>query len=429
MMGGVLVVAGLWNPFDRRPRVCYAYGFSRVVAGEAFAALLDPELYPDARAIVFVADVFSVWPEAGIFPHVSSYREVVEGLSKVMPRRCEALAPPSICGKVSFRVFPWWGVRGGWLFDARPQDAGFAILAELLEFVADMKPSKIVVVSGGWRSLPGLDPIIQRASIAVAAGFSAQAAVEVCTVIAEEPPFPLPRKGQPELDVVELACERYGPNRLVKSLPSLQPPDDMRPYTTRGRIMPEQRKVLEKGVKELEELMLHAATIYAAVVYGLPLLYAYEACGVPEDPLKLLARAAKAVLDAYVDSTTLAKKPVGGTIGHPVTLNYKLLEWLAHVYPAANRRLLPDAGRICEELYAKGLTLDDIARILHKLSPHVREDPSTVKPRAVVPEELHPLADLEASEKTMDNRFKIPKKLLDALRKKALQQIMQQGMS
>ena len=425
-MGSLLVVAGLWNPFDRRPRVRYVHGFSGVVAGEAFAALLDPELYPDSRAIVFVADVFSVWPEAGVFPHASLYREVIEGFSKVMPRRCEAFAPPSICGRVGFKVFPWWGVKGGWLFDARPQDAGFAILAELLEFVADMRPSRIVVVSGGWRSLPGLDPIIQRASTAAAAGLSAQAAVEVCTVIAEEPPFPFPRRGQPELDIVELACERYSPDKLTRSLLSLQPPESMRPYMTRGRMRLEQRKVLERGAKQLEELVLHAVATYAAIVHGLPLLYAYEACGVPEDPLKLLAKAAKAVLEAYVDSTTLAKKAVGGTVGHPVTLNYRLLEWLAHVYPAANRKLLPNLDKTCEELYTKGLTLDQITEILRRLSPHVHEDPTTVEPRATPPETLQPLADLEASEKTMDNRLKLSKKILNTLRRKALQQITTQ---
>jgi len=423
MMGGLLVVAGLWNPFDRRPRVRYVYGFSKIVTGEAFAALLDPELYPDSRAVVFVADVFSVWPEAGVFPHVSSYREAVEGLSRVMPRKCEAFAPPSVCGRVSFKVFPWWGVKGGWFFDARPQDAGFAVLAELLEFVADMKPSRILVVSGGWRTLPGLDPILQRASVAAAAGLSAQTVVEVCTVIAEEPPFPYPRKGQPELDIVELVCEEYSSERLVKSLPLLRSPGNMYPYVTRGRIGLEQRRVLERGLKQLEEVVLHAATVYAAIAYGLPLLYAYEACGAPDEPLKLLARTAKAVLEAYIDSTTLAKKSVGGVVGHPVTLNYRLLEWLAHVYPAANKKLLPDS-RVCRELYAKGLTLDQIAEILRKLAPHVREDPATVKPRATLPETLRPLADLEASEKTVDNRFKIPKKVLDVLRRKALQQVM-----
>lgn len=422
-MGGLLVVAGLWNPFDRRPRVRYVYGFSRIVAGEAFVALLDPELYPDSRAIVFVADVFSVWPEAGVLPRATSYREVIEGLGKVMPRRCEAFAPPSICGRVSFKVFPWWGAKGGWFFDARPQDAGFAILAELLEFVVGMRPSRIVVVSGGWRSLPGLDPIVQRASAAVAAGLSAQAVVEVCTVIAEEPPFPFPRRGQPELDMVELVCEKHSPSKLARSLLSLQPPETMRSHIVRGRVSPEQRKALERGAKPLEELVLHAAATHAATVYGLPLLYAYEACGAPENPLKLLARAAKAMLEAYVDSSTLAKKPVGGAVGHPATLNYRLLEWLTHVYPIANRKLLPDPDKVCEELYTRGLTLDQIAEILRKLSPHIHEDPTTVEPRATPPETLQSLADLEASEKTVDNRFKLSKKMLDTLRRKALQQI------
>ncbi|WP_048061598.1 hypothetical protein [Hyperthermus butylicus] len=207
MPGAVLYAMG--SPFRRLPRVEYVYGAASGEGLDPVAALLDDNVF-DNIGLVFVADIYSVWPEVGVFPRATGYSEVVSGLEGFMSRRCGIRLSPRLCRRIVYRVVPWRGVMGGWRFTGGPGDALAYMVYGAASLVSSRRVDRVYVVLGE-------DEPSGLAWLAVYAGLVAAAAAGASLSIVAAEPRPFPAKGG--RDRIELTeVESYGWETVVRLL-------------------------------------------------------------------------------------------------------------------------------------------------------------------------------------------------------------------
>ena len=344
-----LAIYAMGSPFKRLPRVEYVYGAASGEGLDPVAPLLDDNMF-DNHAIVFVADIYSVWPEVGAFPRAVSYREVRDTLREFMERRCGIRLSPRLCRRLDYHVVPWRGVMGAWRFTGGPGDALAYMFLAVAETVSSSGRLSTIYVVTGEDEPAGLARLAETAGLLA----SALTGAPLVIVSSEPRPYP-PEHKRPLVELVE--AEQLEPWQATGLL------------VYRAAIGAKARRLLEsrtpKGIAarrfSSEEIELTLASLaFARRGYLLPL--AYQACGAG-DPIGKLAAILSRAVELYEESTQLSKKPIGGTLVHHVGFNTAAVLALA-AGAAVEAAVLRSIGRqACEELYSNGLSTDALEKI------------------------------------------------------------------
>ncbi len=189
---------------EYRFRLVYREGVHPVVA------VLD-EYGLDGEGVWFVPDTASVWPEAGLFPRVYSYDELLEGLRSVVARKCVGLFGSSVCGRLRVAVFPWFGLFGGWRFTGWFEDAVVFMAYHLAELVKQEGEVNVVVQDG----VNSLEVLALVEAIRALGG-------RARLLYAARHPVPWEKRRPPVLEVLEYKLRGGGDEvnvRLVERVP------------------------------------------------------------------------------------------------------------------------------------------------------------------------------------------------------------------
>jgi hypothetical protein len=336
------------SPFRRVPRVEYVYGGVSVQALDPVAPLVEGEVY-DNVGVVFVPDIYSVWPDVGLFPRVSGYDEVLGGLEEFMARKCGVRLSPGMCGRVRFRVVPWSGVMGAWRFTGLLGDATLFMVHGLLEVLEGVPRVSSVYALMGEDTHPALGMGVVWASMAVSSLYNAVFRL----VYAEPRPYPAEKGAESilydaaALDATGAAVRLSWEARLPARARLLEP-----------RTPKAARRLGGGGVFSGEYADAVRLTLASLAFFrrGMLLPLVYQACGA-RDPLGKVRGVVSQAVDAYVGMSELHKKIVGGNLVHHLTVNLDvLLGFLAGAsLEAVVLKLLGERGVSCEELYGKGV--------------------------------------------------------------------------
>ena len=339
-----LVLYCMGSPFRRVARVEFVYGASSVQALDPVAPLLDADVY-DNVGVVFVPDIYSVWPEVGLFPRVTTYREVLEGLEEFMGRKCGIRLAPRMCGRVRFFAVPWSGVMGAWRFTGWLGDALMFMAYRVAEVISERRPSTVYVV-WGEDTHPALGWAVGAAGLLA----SALAGAGYKLVYAEPRPYPAEKGAESILYDVEELDWMAAARRLA----------GMCCGAGGGRLL-EARTPKAARLARLDAVSSsrdYSYTLATCRFYceGMLLPLLYQACGA-QDPLSKLARLLGDAVEAYVAATELHKKVVGGNLVHHLTVNLHSLQTLVGgvALEAAILHELRRRGLSCEQLYREGL--------------------------------------------------------------------------
>ena len=342
------------NPFKRLPRYEYVYGPASYAALDPIAPLLDDTVYDDLGLVV-LGDQYSVWPETGIFPKASEYREVLDKLRDYARRKCSIRLSPRLCRRVDYVVAPWTQLVGGWRFTAAPSDAEAFIAHSLVELVSRNKRiDRVIVVLD-----PEADTGLSYVALIAARQVAALVGADFVTAVAEPRPYPPGEKTS--IRIIELDGED-----MLSTLRHLSP-------TTIEQAI--RKPLLEPrtplGAKrhqytESEEIKLTIISATALAKNYLTLL-AYQACGA-KNPVAKLRQLLRNATGHYVAATQLVKKQIGGNIVHHLVFNPVKLRAIILGAAAENLALREITKRQdCEELYDKGVSIETIRSLEEKL--------------------------------------------------------------
>jgi hypothetical protein len=360
-LGGIAVYC-MGSPFRKVPRVEYVYSGVAVQALDPIAPLVEGEVY-DNKGVVFVPDIYSVWPEVGLFPKVSSYDELLEGFEEFLARKCSIRLSPAMCKRVSFKVIPWSGVMGAWRFTGLLGDAMLFMAYSMIELADQFAPISTVYVVVGEDTHPALAIGLSWASMAVAALTSANYKL----LYAEPRPFPVEKGAESilydmlELDYLE-AARKLAHETSTRSQSAFKL---LKPRTPKAaRFVGE--AILPKD--QLEAVKMTVATL-AFYERGMITPLIYQACGA-KNPFSKLKTILTHAINVYIKATELHKKIVGGTLMHHLTVDINaLLSLLAgSSLEAAILQILKDEGLGCEEVYENGIPVETLRKLTSKLS-------------------------------------------------------------
>ncbi len=347
-----LVVYAMGNPFRRQRRVEYVYGPSSAESIDPYAPLVNDEVY-DNEGIVLVADIYSVWPEVGAFPHSQTYSEVVEKLEAYMTRTCSLRLTPRLCRRVAFIPVPWRGLMGGWRFTGTPGDT---LLAAVYGMLARLGAGSKKVNTVYYVLDDEEGPAFKHVGLEAAKLLATLLGANLKLVAAEPKPYPMPSNPVIVVDDVETIDGTQLLRMLIHSLgkPPLNPLQQVTP-----------RRVLR--LRKLEKYVLTiASALMATKGYLIPLFY--QACGA-RNPISKTVNILDAVFKAYMEATELSKKPVGGILRHHLSVNPTAIKALI-AGAAIESRVLDEmraVGVDCEEVYSGGVP----KRLLERLEENL----------------------------------------------------------
>ena len=343
-----LVVYAMGSPFKRQPVVEYVYGPASVEALDPYTPLLVEEVY-DNKAIVLVADIYSVWPEVGAFPHSETYTEVLDRLEKFMEKTCSRRASPRICRRVSFKPVPWHGLMGAWRFTATFGDTTLFTLKAIVELGGAPRTRKIYFVVDEEGDA-ALKLVALRAVELAATILGAEASI----VVSEPKPYPLPSKPTVELHDYE-TIEPTALLRRELAVGVKPPKNPLKTVTPAARLKPDKRLLEAYQLTTLTAVMASNSMIT-------PLFY--QACGA-RDPLGKLKNMLRTLAEAYTTATQLSKKPVGGVLRHHVAVDAEAVRALA--LGTAIERLalntLKSTGIDCTQVYSDGVDVEAVEKL------------------------------------------------------------------
>jgi len=298
-----LVVYAAPNPFRRRVSVEYGYGGVYVESQYPIAPLVEAL---DAYALVLVEDLYSVWPQAKIFPRISAYRELVRGLEAYMERSCTLRLPPKACMKTVYRVVPSLGVMGAWEFSADPYDTLLFTLAHTATLALRLAPERIIAVID--QEAPAMT---QTLSVAAAAAWAHALGKRLETVYAPARPYPPGEHAYQELwelptPLCPTPCTQEEGSEGLEIL------------------VPKPNTRIEKITRKIAVINKKFMHTLQAGDQG------------SHERAKTLAQLLEEAINLYIEATVLLKKKKGGKIYHTVRANPQALVKLTATLTRSN---------------------------------------------------------------------------------------------
>jgi len=342
------------NPFKRLPRYEYVYGPASYEALDPVAPLLDDAVY-DNLGLVVLGDQYSVWPETGIFPKVTEYREVLDRLRDHVRRKCSIRLSPRLCRRVDYVVAPWSQLVGGWRFAAAPGDAEAFVAHSLVRLIARSKRIDRITVVLDSEADTGLSYV----ALTAARHIAALAGTELVITVAEPRPYP-PSEGA-SINIVELGAEE--PLLILRSLTAIMTGQAIRKPLLEPRTPLGAKKYRYTEGEETRLTLVSAAALARNYIT----LLAYQACGA-KNPVAKLEQLLRDAIEHYVAATQLVKKRVGGNVVHHLVFNTVKLRAIILGATAENLALREVTKRQdCDEVYDKGVSTEAIRGLEEKL--------------------------------------------------------------
>ncbi len=349
-----IVLSVMVNPFKRLHRYEYVYGPASYEALDPIAPLLDDTVY-DNLGLVVLGDQYSVWPETGIFPKVSEYREVLEKLRNYVRRKCGIRLSPRLCRRVDYVIAPWSQLVGGWRFTAAPGDAEAFIAHSLVTIIARSKRIDRITVVLDSEADTGLSHV----ALTAARHIAALAGTDLVITAAEPRPYP-PSEGA-SINIVELGAEE--PLSVLRLLSAKTMKEAIRKPLLEPRTPLGARKYRYPEGEEIKLTLVSAAALAKNYIT----LLAYQACGA-KNPVAKLEQLLGNAIEHYVAATQLVKKQVGGNVVHHLVFNPAKLRAIILGVAAENlalREIMKHQN--CEEIYDRGVSTETIRGLEEKL--------------------------------------------------------------
>ncbi len=220
-----------------------------------YDVIADPYVSTHSVLLLLVPDTYSVWPEAGIFPHVYSYGELIERLEQKVKSKLSAILSPSLAGKARVAIYPSRGFLGGWRFTASPHESILFISYHIARLCVEEGCTKVTLVVDN--NIEAIHSSLLLLSLPLVKKLS-KARVEVA--VTETEPIPYTPRSYISIEVVE---------------PLIQPLDSIiEARDARGKVIAVWSEYELNIIREIiedyvEKTILHKKTVGGEVIHSL----------------------------------------------------------------------------------------------------------------------------------------------------------------